>query len=266
MENNDLQEVLNDGVPKQTQPNNHLLIPTAIIVAGLLIAGAIFYSSKQKAAGLPKNTGTGSITAGGAKTADQTDGTENLKPITGKDHILGKPDAPVKIVEFSDTECPFCKRFHFTMKEIMNEYGKKGQVAWVYRHFPLDSLHSKARKEAQATECANEFGGNGKFWEYLDRLFETTPSNDQLDLALLPKIAGEVGLDKMRFESCLAGDMRGGKYKELIEADYKDAVSSGGTGTPFNIIISPNGKKTVVVGAQPYDAIKEVIENSLREN
>ena len=71
------------------------------------------------------------------------------------------------------------------MQKIVADY--KGQVAWVYRHFPIDSLHSRARKEAEATECANEFGGNTVFWQYLDKIFELTPSNDGLDPAELPK-------------------------------------------------------------------------------
>ncbi len=187
------------------------------------------------------------------------------KPVDGEDHILGNPDAPVKLVEFSDFECPFCKRFHLTMKRLMNEYGKDGKVAWVYRHFPLDSLHSKARKEAQAAECANELGGNEAFWSYSDRLFEVTPSNDRLDLALLPRIAQEIGLDRAAFEACLEGDSRGGKYAAHIEADVQDATASGGTGTPYSLVIAPNGKTFPITGAQPLAALKSIIDLALKE-
>ncbi len=188
-----------------------------------------------------------------------------VKPVDGEDHILGNPDAPVKLVEFSDFECPFCKRFHLTMKRLMNEYGEDGKVAWVYRHFPLDSLHSKARKDAQATECANELGGNEAFWAYSDRLFEVTPSNNRLDLAVLPRIAQEIGLDRAKFEACIEGDSRGGKYAAHIEADVQDAVASGGTGTPFSLVIAPNGKTFPINGAQPYAALKSIIDLALKE-
>ncbi len=188
-----------------------------------------------------------------------------VKPVNGEDHILGSPDAPVKLIEFSDFECPFCKRFHLTMKRLMNEYGEDGKVAWVYRHFPLDSLHSKARKEAQAAECANELGGNEAFWAFSDRLFEVTPSNNRLDLALLPRIAQKIGLDRAKFETCLKGDARGGKYAAHIEADVQDAVASGGTGTPFSLVIAPNGKIFPINGAQPYRAVKAIIELALKE-
>ncbi len=114
---------------------------------------------------------------GGAKIA--------LDPVTEKDHISGNPGAELLIIEYSDPECPFCKKFHETMTQAMNEYGKSGKVAWVYRHFPLDSIHSRARREAEAIECAGELGGNDKFWAYLNKLMEITPSNNQLDPKLL---------------------------------------------------------------------------------
>ena len=188
-----------------------------------------------------------------------------VKPVDGEDHIIGNLDAPVKLIEFSDFECPFCKRFHVTMKRLMDEYGNDGKVAWVFRHFPLDDLHSKARKEAQATECANELGGNEAFWAYADRLFEVTPSNNRLDLALLPRIAQEVGLDRAKFEACLGGDSRGGEFAAHIEADYQDARASGGTGTPFSLVIGPSGQTYPLNGAQPYAAVKSIIELALKE-
>ncbi len=189
----------------------------------------------------------------------------SVRPVNGEDHILGSPDAPVKLIEFSDFECPFCKRFHLTMKRLMDEYGEDGKVAWVYRHFPIDSIHSKARKEAQAAECANELGGNEAFWAYADRLYEVTPSNDRLDLWLLPEFAEEIGLDRAAFEACLEGDSRGGKYAAHIEADVQDATASGGTGTPYSLVIAPNGKTFPINGAQPYAAVKAIIDLALRE-
>ena len=116
----------------------------------------------------------------------------NMKAISDGDHILGNRNASVKIVEFADMECPFCKRFHVTMQQVVKD--SNGQVAWVYRHFPLDQLHSKARKEAEAVECAAEMGGNEKFWAYLDRIMEVTPSNNGLDPAELLNTAAYVGL------------------------------------------------------------------------
>lgn len=190
---------------------------------------------------------------------------KGVKPVSGEDHIRGNANAPVKIVEFSDFECPYCKSFHASMKQVMNDYEKDGKVAWVYRHFPLDQLHSKARKEAQAAECASELGGNKAFWAYADRLFEIAPSNNRLDLAQLPIVAKDTGLDQAKFETCLAGDQRGGKFATHIEANVQDAMASGGTGTPYSLVIGAKGHIFPVNGAMPYEAVKAIIDAALKE-
>jgi len=146
---------------------------------------------------------------------------KNVKPVSAEDHIFGNPDAPIKIVEFSDLECPFCKRYHPTLKKIMEDYGKDGKIAWVYRHFPLESIHSKAPKEAEASECAAELGGNAKFWSYVDRLYQVTPSNNGLDLKMLPKIAEDIGIDRGNFENCLAS----GKHAQKVSDQSDDAIN-----------------------------------------
>ncbi len=216
---------------------NNLSLPLAIIIAGLIIAGAVFYSQKSDS---------------GAK----ADGREEHKeapakdpnPITDKDHVMGNPDARLAMIEFSDTECPYCKRFHATMNRIMDEYGKAGEVKWVYRHFPLDALHDKTRKEAEATECAADMGGNEKFWEYTNRLYEITPSNNGLDPKELTAIALYAGLDEKAFNECLES----GKFAQKVEDDYQDGVKSGVRGTPHTVIIAENGDKISINGAFPY--------------
>lgn len=190
---------------------------------------------------------------------------KGVKPVSGEDHIRGDATAPVKIIEFADFECPFCKSFHSTMKQVMLNYEKDGKVAWVYRHFPLDQIHSKARKEAQAAECAAELGGNKGFWTFADGLFEIAPSNNRLDLALLPKIAEAMGLDMAKFEACLAGDQKGGKFAAHIEANLQDAEASGGTGTPYSLVMNSKGQIFPINGAMPAEAVKAIIDAALKE-
>lgn len=240
--------------PTQTSqsPKTILTMPIAVVIAGALIAGAVIYSGGKTTNGNRANAPQQQ------PVAQQTGDLEKMTPISSKDHIRGNPEAPVKIVEYSDTECPFCKRFHTTMQEVMSEYGK---VAWVYRHFPLDQLHSKARKEAVALECANEQGGNDKFWSYADRLYEITPANNGLDPAELPKIAQYVGLDTAKFNTCLAST----KYDKHIEDEVQNAQATGGNGTPWSIVVAKNGKKYPLSGAQPYEAVKQLIESALQE-
>lgn len=185
-----------------------------------------------------------------------------MRPVSvGRDHIRGDPAAPVTLVEYSDFECPFCKRFHPTVKRLVDE--SKGQLRWVYRHFPLEELHPvKARKEAVASECAAELGGNGAFWKFADRFFELTPSNNRTDIdAVLPQIASEIGLDKARFASCLAS----GRHDRRIAQDAQDAAATGGRGTPWNLIVSKAGKTYPLSGAQPFAAVKQLIDLALEE-
>ena len=224
-------------------------VPVAILLAGVLVAGAVFFPRAPAPAENPAAAGLAGEERGAT-----------LRPVSAADHILGNPGAGVIIVEYSDLECPFCKVFHNTMQQLMNEYGKRGDLAWVYRHFPLEGLHPKAPKEAEATECVAEQGGNDAFWKFTDRVFEITPSNNGLDLTELPKIAEGVGLNREAFEKCLES----GKYAEKVQADYNDALAAGGQGTPYSVIIS--GENRIPVdGAQPYAAVKSIIENLLAE-
>ncbi len=229
-----------------------LTIPIAIIVAGALIAGAIFLGLRGDS---PSVAGIGEP----QQAAQETGDLKQMKPIASDDHIRGNPNAPVKIVEYSDMECPFCKRFHKTMKQASTEYGN--QVAWVYRHFPLDELHLKARKEAVASECAAEQGGNTAFWKYMDRWFELTPSNNQTDIGtVLPQIAKEIGLDKAKFASCIVSK----KYDAHIEENVQNATATGGNGTPWSIVVGKNGKQYPLSGAQPYSVVKQLIDLALQ--
>lgn len=240
---------------------NIYLIPLSIVVAGILIAGAVWYGPTLGRTNPPNNKVGDSINRGAAQAlgGDSPVG-KDMRAVDARDHIRGNPEAPVKVVEYSDLECPFCKRFHLTMQQIMEEYGKNGKVAWVYRHFPLDALHSKARKEAEAAECAAELGGSIAFWNYIDRLFEVTPSNNGLNTAQLPVIAQDVGLDRVAFTACLDS----GRFAQRVADDLKDAQAAGGSGTPYSIAIAANGEKFPVNGAQPYEEVKRIIELALQ--
>lgn len=239
---------IQDLTPELDSKTNNIAVPIAIVIAGALIAGAMIYNSNRN------------IVADTGDEVEQRGSLDQMLPVTSEDHIRGNPDAPVKIVEYSDTECPFCKRFHTTMQQVMEEYGNTGQVAWVYRHFPIDQLHSKARREAVATECAGELGGNDKFWAYLDRMMEITPANNGLDLIELPKIAQYIGLNTQEFNECLTS----GRYDEKIENHVQNAVATGGNGTPWSIVVGKNVKKYPLSGAQPYTAVKQLIELALQ--
>ncbi len=227
---------------------NQLLVPASIVMAGLIIAGAVYYS----------RVATPSAAGPNQPAAEKV----SLDPVVAEDHILGSPNAELIIVEYSDTECPFCKSFHATMHQIVDEYGKDGKVAWVYRHFPIVQLHSKAPKEAEAVECAAELGGKSKFWDYVDEVFKRTNSNDSLNPAELPKIAKDLGLNVASFNECLSS----GRTKTIVDANYASGQRAGVQGTPHSVILNKKGETFPMEGALPYSSVKGVIESLLKGN
>ncbi|MDP3995392.1 MAG: DsbA family protein [bacterium] len=180
-----------------------------------------------------------------------------VDPVTDQDWIRGNPDADITIVEYSDIECPYCKTFHPEISQAIDEYSD--DVRWVYRHFPLTSIHPKAPKEAEAVECAGELGGNDGFWAYLDRMFEITPANNGFNLAELPDVAEYIGLDRAAFTECLDS----GKYADKIRQQTDSAIAAGAQGTPYSVIITPDGETIPVNGAVQYAQLKSFFDSVL---
>ena len=252
-----------------------LAVPVAIVIAGALVAVAVYFVGINKPAGT--NTGTNAVVT-------------KIRDVQKDDHVLGNPNAQVKIVEYSDPECPFRKQFQNTLHQVIDAYGAAGKVSWTYRHWPISQLHPKGHKEAEAFECAAAQGGNDMFWKYADQVFAITTSNNSLDIGVynspktaptdasgqpyytqktprsqtdagqLSDIAVSLGLDKAKFESCLAA----GTYKSRIDKDTAEALAAGGQGTPFSIVIV--GKEQVPIdGAQSYETVKGLIDTMLKK-
>ncbi len=222
-----------------------LAVPIAIVVAGGLIAGALYFVNAK-------------ATPQGGNNEQETLGT--IEGVRAGDHVRGNPNAKIVFIEYSDTECPYCKQFHAGLKQIMDQYGANGDVAWVYRHFPIPQLHSKAPQEAQAMECAAKLGGNDAFWKYTDRIYEVTPSNNGLDLTELPKIAAHVGLDQAAFEACLNSDYG----KDVVSANAAEGAKAGITGTPTSVVIA-NGTQVPLEGYYPYESLKQLVDSVLAQ-
>lgn len=158
----------------------------------------------------------------------------------------GPEDAPVTIVEFSDFECPYCKRAEEAVTQVVEEYAD--HVRFVYRDYPL-GFHERALPAALAARCA---GDQDKYWDYHRNLMTVNGSLDEEDLA---KRAREVGLEMAAFNAC----MESRRHAETVQASMQDAAGLGVSGTPTFFI---NGR--MLVGAQPYEAIKEVVVDELR--
>jgi len=161
--------------------------------------------------------------------------------------VKGPTDAPVTLVEFTDFHCPFCGRAVATLKDVMREYD--GKIRWVFRDFPIASLHPRAPKAAEAARCAGE---QGKFWEYHDLLFE---SQSPATIEDFKRPAEQLKLDLKSFGQCLDS----GKHRAAVEADVQEGARLGITGTPTFFI---NGR--ILVGAQPLESFRRIIEAELR--
>ena len=179
-----------------------------------------------------------------------------VKPVSKTDHIKGDfSKADVFLIEYSDMECPFCKRFHGTMGQVATTYGTK--VAWVYRHFPLASLHANAQKEAEASECAAELGGHVAFWRFTDSIYERTATGGTgFALTDLPKLAKELGLNEAKFKSCLDS----GKYAQKVQQDMTEGQAAGVTGTPGTVLLTRSVETRIISGAQPFEQVKTTID------
>jgi protein-disulfide isomerase len=178
-----------------------------------------------------------------------------------KDHIRGNLDAEISVIEYSDFECGFCKKVHPTLQQVVENYD--GKVNWVYRHFPLSFHDPLATKEAIASECAAEQGGNDAFWSYTDLIFATTTSNGNgLQEDQLPQMAAQIGLNQKEFEKCLGS----GKYDQHIQQEMSEGSQAGVSGTPGNIVINNRTKESrLVSGAQPFASFTSTIDELLSE-
>lgn len=166
------------------------------------------------------------------------------------DPVLGDENAPVTIIEFSDFQCPYCKKGYETMELVKKDYIDSGKVKLVFRDFPL-SFHPEAESAALAAECAYE---QGKFWEYHSLLFE---NQAELSKENYKNWAQDLGLDTVKFNDCFDSK----KYLDEVQADLADGQKYGVSGTPAFFV---NGK--LISGAQPYEVFKFEIETALKNN
>lgn len=162
------------------------------------------------------------------------------------DHMLGNLNASVEVIEYSDFQCPACGRAQPIVERVIQDYGDR--IKFVYRHYPLVSIHPYAWKAAEASECADE---QEKFWEYHDKLFE---NQNALTISDLKRYALELGLDTSSFNACLDS----GAMSKYVQRDSQRAVSARARGTPEFFI---NGE--MMQGSLTFDNIRTQIEKKL---
>lgn len=227
---------------------NSLAVPIAIVIAAALIAGAIYLGSRDAQPAVEDQTGIESNEI-------------TMRPVDESDHIRGNPNAPVVLVEYSDYDCPFCSQFHTTMQRVMDKYGATGEVAWVYRHFPISQLHPNAVAIAAASECVAELGGNEAFWTFSDTIFAEKPIEERngqeylgsTDMSRLPEFAEMAGVSVAEFNACRSS----GRYDDAIRAAVIEAQDAGGTGTPHTLIVAGNEVIGQIPGAYPFENFRD---------
>lgn len=233
--------------------NKSYAVPVVVAIAIIIIVGAIFFykgpSNDRQLAAITESLSimlqpAEDITLGSFREVDNTD------------KLWGNSTAPVKLVIYSDLECPACSWFHGQLKSL-SDYVESGKVAIVFRHLPLDSIHQNARKLATAAECANSLGGNEKFWKFIDFVFA---ASDKSDTKLIGEAAKAAEVEQTDIEKCLTEK----EASAIVESNSLEATTLGAQGTPFIIFVGPNGLKLPIFGGRETTNLKAAIDLILK--
>jgi protein-disulfide isomerase len=251
-----MEEHSKNNIEKIVIANSQKPIVGAIVLAGLLVAGAILIKGNGAPAPANPTTNTGLAPVG------------NPAPVTAADKVIGPDSAEVTLIVYEDYQCPFCgKFFQEAERPIRDTYVKDGQVRLVYRDFaflgqfvqPYVAKNDESINAAQAAHCA---GDQGKFWEYHDYLYTHQNGENQGNFSVpkLESFASELGLNTTAFNQCLDS----GKYAQAIAESKMEAESAGVTGTPKGYILKDGKLVATIDGAEPFAAVKQKIDNALK--
>lgn len=216
------------------------VIPLAIAIGGIIIAIAIYVSAPPRTSPPPSS---GDVTL--------------VRPVSGSDHILGNPGAKVMIVEYSDFDCEYCKGFSDILHQIITNDGADGEIAWVFREFPLTEVHPNAMKHAEAAECAAKVGGEDAFWKFSNTLFTHQPA----DPSIYGSLAESVGIPVTAFATCYSNAAT--TVDARITADRANALEIGAPGAPYSLILVEGQPPVVLYGAYSYTAVKQLVDQAL---
>jgi protein-disulfide isomerase len=220
-----------------------ILLPGAIIIAGLILAISIY---------MVRTSGIEVAVPGNV---------DAIRPVTPNDHLVGNPDAPVVVVTYTNTDCVYCKQFQRTMAQVMTDYGTKGDVAWVYRHFPLVTMFPNSGTHAEASECAAAIGGADSFWQFIDALQTAAPASLEFDPANYGNLLFGLGIDRTEFEKCLSE----GRYVKRVESDLVNGLDMGITETPYSVILIEGAEPITVSGALSYLEMGQVLDAAIKD-
>ena len=237
----------------EDQNNSQKQIAGSIIIAGLIIAGAILLKDNNSVAPTAAN-----VPAKAQNNAAPTPTATTLSPITKNDNILGNSQAKVAIVMYEDFQCPFCGKF-FSESEtaIRNTYVKNGDVQYVSRDWAF--LGPESIRSSEAARCAKD---QGKFWEFHDYLYshQNGENKGAFSDTNLKSFAKNLGLNTATFNSCFDSN----KYAQAVDDSKSEGIASGVTGTPKGFILRDGKIVATINGAEPYTTIKTKIDSALK--
>lgn len=219
--------------------NKDWLIPGAIVIAGAILAIAIFYIRDGYIFGLPKGDPSA------------------MRAISPEEHLIGNPEALVQIVVYADMDSSYSKEYQRTLAQLMTEYGSTGKVVWVYRHFPLVAQNPNSGLHAEASECVASLGGENAFWGFIDLIQTSAPDEEEFDPDNYPAIVSQLSLDQAAFDECV----RSGRFAKKVESDFRNAIEAGATAAPYTLLKIGDKPVTPISGTVPYETLKQMIES-----
>lgn len=253
MEPQENQPVTPEVVPQsetKQEKKTFISTPAAIITGAIIIALAIVFVLGPKVA---SKQGAQQQQPEPPKSVPK-----DVATLRTDDYVRGDKNAEVLAIEYSDSDCPFCQRFHPVLEQVLTDYN--GKVAWVYRYFPL-SIHPNAYTEAVALECVGELGGNDKFQNYLDGVVNVTLNPDPKSNQTLLDLAAKEGITQAKMKACIEGDAAAAR----VDKDEAEAQQIGAQGTPFTILVNQKtGKQAIIPGAYPIEDVKKAIDSLLK--
>lgn len=209
--------------PETQKQTSAINTPTAVIIGSIIIAVAVFFSD-----GISFKKEVDPEKARQKELA-------SILQIAEDDYVRGNKDAEIIVYEYSDIDCPFCREFHNTMRESIEQHD---DIAWVYRHLPLDSLHPFARIKSEAVECAGSLGGESAFVGLLDVMFDDASYHNVFDIEKAGSFVESLGVSKQDFEQCVSNQT----FAEKVQSHVEQATKAGAQGTPFSIIATRAGE------------------------
>lgn len=190
----------------------------------------------------------------------------NLTPIREDDHIRGDVNAKFTLIEYSDYECPYCQSFHPTAQRFVDEYS---DVNWVYRNFPLKSIHPNANNAAMAAECIAQSNGGEAFWTFTDAIYDNLSPKINASFTGLEReanitvdtligLAGDLGFDANSLSSCIEA----AETNDLVAEDISSGIDAGVNGTPGNFLYNnETGDFIPLSGAVPFEQLVDAYNN-----